>query len=178
MAARTEKDFWIEMSVREVWTQCHFAELAYNNLDPKAKLNTDGVFSSIHSFLSHCAMVSKMLKAEADSLSIGNVLNVSDSSEIHNRRFRNHLEHYDERLQEWIRKKGVNASIATYNIGPKSMFAVRGIVHVSHYDPSTEVFTFVDEDLPLRPIREEIVRIKNIADSWVQKLESARRTAP
>jgi hypothetical protein len=166
------------MSVREVWTQSHFAELAYNNLDLKANTNTDGVFSSIHSFLSHCSMISKMLKAEADSLTIGDVLKVPDSSEIHNRRFRNHLEHYDERLLEWIRKKGVNARIATYNIGPKSMFAVPGIAYVSHYDPTTEIFTFIDEDLHLRPLRHEIVRIKNIADSWVQKLESARKTTP
>jgi hypothetical protein len=60
---RTEKDFWIEMSIREIWTQCHFAEIAFKNINTKAPYGTDPVFSSIHSFLSHCSNVSKMLKA-------------------------------------------------------------------------------------------------------------------
>jgi hypothetical protein len=61
--SKAEKDFWIEMSIREIWTQSHFAEIAFNNINTKAPTGTDPVFSSIHSFLSHCANVSKLLKA-------------------------------------------------------------------------------------------------------------------
>ena len=83
MKKRTEKDFWIEMSIREIWTQAHFAELAYQNIDPKAAGGTDAVFSSIHSFLSHCAIVSKMLSAkdqETPPKSIGDILGITKSS--------------------------------------------------------------------------------------------------
>jgi hypothetical protein len=125
MAQKTEKDFWVEMSVREIQTQCHFAQLAYRNLDPKA--NSDAVFSSIHSFLTHCAMVSKLLRAKADSLTIEDVLKVSTTLKIHDRSFRNHLEHYDERLQKWIKEKGPNAMIANHNIGPKSMLPSKAL---------------------------------------------------
>src|SRR3989344_4518779 len=64
MNKRTEKDFWIEMSIREIHTQAHFAELSFSNIDVKAMKGTDLVFSSIFSFLSHCAIVSKMIKPE------------------------------------------------------------------------------------------------------------------
>jgi len=67
MPTKTEKDLWVEMSIREIWTQAHFAEIAFSHVDPKAASNNDAVFSSIHSFLSHCAMVSKMLSAKYDN---------------------------------------------------------------------------------------------------------------
>lgn len=171
MSKRTEKEFWIEMSIREIWTQCHFAELAYHNVNRKGKLSTDAVFSSIYSFLSHCAMVSKMLAAddgETPSQTIGDVLDISSSSIIHNRVFRNHLEHYDERLKIWIREKGVNVSIGTYNIGPKAMIQGANFVLVSHYDPNSRTFTFVDEDFELGTLYQEVKRIKKIADEWVK----------
>ena len=87
-------DYWVEMSIREVWTQSHFAQIAYSHIDPKASNGTDLVFSSIHSFLSHSAMVSKMLLAKSDdpsSKSIGDILGIPATSLIHNRKFRNHL---------------------------------------------------------------------------------------
>ena len=171
MKKRTERDFWIEMSIREIWTQAHFAELAYRNINPKAERSTDAVFSSIHSFLSHCAMVSKMLSAkdqETPPKSIGDILGISKSSPIHNRKFRNHLEHYNERLKQWIRKKGISSAIGTYNIGPKSMIGIPNMIFVSHYDPSDNTFTFVNEDFDLGLMLKEVRRIKELADDWVK----------
>jgi hypothetical protein len=194
MKKKTEKDFWIEMSIREIWTQCHFAELAYKNIYPKARGGTDGVFSSIHSFLSHCAMVSKMLKAQDETVyknvllktirrylnkldickidksdSIGEFLGISWNSIIHNRKFRNRLEHYDKELKLWIRKKGINSSIGTYNIGPKSMIQIPNIVFISHYDPRNTTFTFIDEDIDLSKLYADVKRIKELADKWGKK---------
>jgi hypothetical protein len=175
---KTEKDFWIEMSIREIWTQCHFAERAFSNIYPKASTNTDIVFSSIHSFLSHAAKVSKLLKATWESARIGEVLGVSEASAIHNRKFRNHLEHYHERLKQWIREKGVNANIGTYNIGPKSMIGAPNMFFVNHYDPASQTFTFVDEDLDLGELLKEIKTIKKAAGTWVNEVESGARKQP
>ncbi|MDP3445205.1 MAG: hypothetical protein Q8T08_20280, partial [Ignavibacteria bacterium] len=101
---------WIEMSIREIWTQCNFAEISYANIDKKSANRIDMTFSSIHSFLSHCTMVSKLLNGkdirhDKELLiikNIGQILNINDNSLIHKRKFRNHLEHYDERLESWI----------------------------------------------------------------------------
>ena len=168
---KTEEDFWAEMSIREIWTQCHFALIAYENIDKKAASPTDQAFSSIHSFLSHAANVSKMLKSigESDN-SIASIIHVDDSSVIHERSFRNHLEHYDERLKNWIRNFAPGASVGTYNIGPKSMFRDRNMILVSHYDPKTKLFTFIDQDFDLSLLHGEIVRIQRIADEWVGSL--------
>lgn len=173
MNIRSKKDFWIEMSVREIWTQAHFAELAYKNINPKAINATDAVFSSIHSFLSHCAMISKMLKSKYDkaqSPSISEVLNIPVSSCIHNRKFRNCLEHYDKELKKWIQNKGADINIGTYNIGPKSAMHIPNMVFVSHYDPDNHTYTFVDEDTNLETLCQEALKIKNAADNWVKAL--------
>jgi len=178
---RTEKDLWVEMAIREISTQAHFAEISYKNIDIKADLSTDLVFSSIHSFLSHSANISKMLKAnDADnpSKTIGGILDISESSKIHNRDFRNHLEHYDERLKTWIGEKGVNINIGTYNIGPKSALDLPNTVLVSHYDPYSNIFTFVDEDLDMGELFGEVQRVKSIADKWVEDTMTQKISPP
>jgi hypothetical protein len=167
-----EKNLWIEMSIREISTQAHFAEISYSHIDPKAEAGTDLVFSSIHSFLSHCAMVSKMLAAKDEddpAMSIGHILGISNTSLIHERQFRNNLEHYDERLKEWIRQHGVNSIIGTYNIGLRKMIQVPNMVFVSHYDPYTKMFTFVNEDFDLGALFNEVSRIKCLTDEWVER---------
>jgi hypothetical protein len=174
------RDKWMEMSIREIWTQCKFAVIAFNNLTAKGRRGTDLTFSSAHSFLSHAANVSKLLKAN-DIASpfaggvVGDELGITESSPIHDRRLRNNLEHYDERLQKWITDQGPRANIGTYNIGPRSAFQISGLVYVTHYDPATKTFTFVNEDFDLTVLDTEIQRIQNTADAWVSRMEAARR---
>lgn len=146
-------DKWIEMAIREVWTQCQFAHVAFSNINPKAAANTDVVFSSIHSFLSHCANVSKLLDAREwpdqvltrsrfrslikrilralgltrgnGGKSMGEILGVPRGLAIHKKRwFRNSLEHYDERLWTWLKGYGPDVSIFDYNVMPKSAIKV------------------------------------------------------
>jgi hypothetical protein len=176
------KNLWISMSMLEISNQARFAELAFKNIDLKAKHGTDAVFSSIHSFLSHCAMISKLLKAadlSAPPRSIGDVLGVERSSLIHDREFRNNLEHYDERLKSWIGRFGTNVTIETLKIGPKSVALAPSVLLVSHYDPSSNTFTFVNEDFDLTALHKEAQRIGLIAASWTKSASTrgAARTS-
>ncbi len=181
MATKTEKDLWIEMSICEIETQIHFAEIAYSHIDPRAESGNDAVFFSIHSFLSHCAMVSKMLVAVDDGVpprSIGDVLGIFGDSLVHQRVFRNHLEHYDERLKTWIRQYSTNSTIGTYNIGRKSSFQIPDMVFISHYDPNNQMFTFVNDDFDLGAMFFEVQRIKGAADNWVKGVKSKKINPP
>lgn len=123
-------------------------------------------------------MVSKLLKSRAEGILIGDVLSIPDSSLIHDRTFRNRLEHYDERLKEWIRENGVNVNIGMYNVGPKQAINVPNLVYISHYDPTNRTFTFVDEDFDLGQMHSETQRIKNAADSCVKEVEAGARKPP
>ena len=165
---------WTRLSISEVSTQCKFALLAWSNLDVKALEDHDTAFSSAHSFLSHAANISKLLRTNdietsGRTGSIGIELLVSDDSIIHDRRLRNNLEHYEERLKGWIRAKGVHANIGLYNLGPKSAIGIPNFVHVTNYDSQKKIFTFVDEDFDLAQIACEIIEIQSIANSWLSK---------
>jgi hypothetical protein len=123
------------------------------------------VFSSIHSFLSHCAMMSKMLRGRFETVSIDDVLDIAQDSIIHERKFRDDLEHYYSRLKNWIREYGLRRVIGTYNIGRRDKF--RGVLLIKHYDPSECIFTFVGEDFDLEAMHGEAIRIKEIADRCI-----------
>ena len=179
------RELWIEMSIREIWTQCHFAEISYKNIDKKSARPTDMAFSSIHSFLSHCTMVSKLLKGsemgkdgEQIGQDIGQILGIDGTSVIHRRKFRNHLEHYDERLKGWIDRYEDGTTIGTYNIGPKSMFDEQNTMFISHHDNETKTFTFLDQDLDLGELYNEIERVKELANSWVKSMEKDEMIPP
>lgn len=162
----------IEMAIREIWTQCRFAELSYTNINLKSHAESEALSSSIHSFLSHCAMVSKFLWSShivrEGGEPIAKILGVADTSPIKSRFFRNTLEHYDRYLKEWVELRGEKVNIMDHCVGPKS--AVRGsnIIRVRNYDPGTTTFTLIDQDLILDVLFQEISNIKNLADQWVR----------
>lgn len=186
------KEKWIEMAVREVSTQCQLAKAAFEVL--LRPPSTDIAFLAIQAFLSHCANVSKMLQAEQEPRpigrlesgwrtvfgwlrrwrlykrrpTIGDLLGIDKSSAVHNegREFRNNLEHYEHRLFKWLSNHGVQVGIGDFNVMPKSAVqAPKGaFIYVRNLDPKTQTFTFVDKDLDLRALVDELVKIKATAD--------------
>lgn len=64
------------------------------------------VWSSIQSILCATANVSKILwpnyRFQARGERLRKILNVKDDNLLANRKFRNHFEHYDERVDEWF----------------------------------------------------------------------------
>jgi len=164
----------VEMGIREIWSQCRYAEIAYQNIQDKSQADVAVTFSSIHSFLSHCALVSKLLWSKALSKNSSNktladILLVDGSSKVAERIFRDKLEHYDQYLKKWIDENGPNIGVLDNNIGPKNFFNVSHAIRVRHYDPTTCIYTLIDEDLNLQDMYLEIIDIKEKADQWVKR---------
>ncbi len=163
-----DEKFWIQMSVLEICAQADFAKMAYNNIGEKPEQGKEkAVFSSIHSFLSHCAMISKLLQAKGSQQTIENILDVPRDSIINKRKFRNHLEHYDAELKAWIRRAGEGASVVNHHVGSRADFPIKNALFVSFYDPFTKICTFVDRDFNLEEMFIESQEIRNKADKWL-----------
>jgi hypothetical protein len=162
------------------------------------RAETDRVFSSIQALLSHTANVSKMLRADQDPSSraralhqrmknwlyrlmgrrlslvrrptIGDLLDVPRAPVVHRdgRRFRNDVEHYDERLLRWLRRTGAQVTILDFNVMPKNAVRLAGNhIFVRNLDPNTLEFTLADRDLPLAPLVVELQRIQEAANNWI-----------
>ena len=72
------------------------------------------VWCSIQSILVAAGNVSKILwpnpRHKVRGESLRHILNVANSNLLSDRRFRNHFEHYDERIEDWLN----NQSSAVY----------------------------------------------------------------
>lgn len=170
----TEDELLREVGIRAISTECTFAETAFRNIDRKAQADNDMLFSSIHSFLSHCANVSKLLRSSylvVNGQTIEQVLAVSEQSEIHDRWFRNSLDHYDERLAEWINEMGSSnkSLILDYNVGPLDALGVDldTAVVVRHYDRDLYRLNLLGRAINLHTLLEESRRIRTAADTWL-----------
>lgn len=103
---------------------------------------------------------------------IGDLLAVAENSVVHRngRKFRNDLEHYDERLFRWLRRTGVQVAIMDFNVMPKRAVHLGGNqIFVRNLDPATHEFTLTDRDLELKPLVNELQRIQGKAKQWIQQ---------
>ncbi len=167
-----KRDLVSKMGILEIVNQAKFTEIAFENILKKSSGNNAATFSSIHSFLTHSAVISRLLWSPALAKNVLNktladILNLQDNLKLKERKFRDVLDHYDEYLKKWIDEKNGNAGILDNNIGPKDKLKVSNAVWIRHYDPTTTVFTLIDKDLDLNEIHQEIKKVKAAAEKWL-----------
>jgi hypothetical protein len=135
-------DFEDLIYFQEVKTQCNCVLFALEQFNKRIeeihqphkfdgpKTPNSEVFRALHSFLTHTANISRLLfpsrkkdrYAQQRGKKLRDALSVDDSSPIADRSLRDHLEHYDERLDQWAQTaQGRTKSIATDNIHLKGM---------------------------------------------------------
>lgn len=161
---------------REVATQILFALKTYENINIKGNGGVLLTFSSIHSFLTHSANISKLLwsgKPWAKNKNIksilgsdlGDVLGVIDFPLLKDKSFRDDLDHYDERLVEWIEEVYPTDPAAPRRVvNDLSVGTIVGTdtLYLRHYDPTSTVYTFGDRKLNLGALHEELVRLQKV----------------
>ena len=152
------------------------------------------VFRNIHSFLTHASNVSRMFwlstptkkKNESDEdykarlLKLDKVAraealkreySLKENSVLKNRNLRDHLEHYEERLDHW-RKNSKNRNIAPENIG--SLSSIRpspdALDNMRQFDPNRNIYMFHGEEYDLQSIATAISEILSLGQNLEEKL--------
>ena len=96
----------IDVYIGEIEAQIEFSKLSYKNFEESyAKNNTQETFMHIHHFLIHISNIDKTLDVRKNQLResiLGKNLTNADLKPF--RRIRNHLEHFDERLDKWVKE--------------------------------------------------------------------------
>src|SRR5690348_1175775 len=107
----------------EIEWQCQFAERAAEQLQAGAqRSDTIGTWAAVQAILTAAGNVSKILwpprrESAARGEMLRALLGVGDNNALSDRTFRNHFEHYDERIEDWLTSR----SSSTYTdqiIGP------------------------------------------------------------
>jgi len=96
-------------------------------------------------------------------------LSLSDNSPIRSRKFRNHFEHFDERLEQWA-TSSKRHNFVDQNVGPPSMIiGVDPEDFLRNFDTENFAVTFKGEVYELRPV------INAIRDIWLKAVVEAKK---
>jgi hypothetical protein len=123
------------------------------------------VWSSIQSILIAAANVSKILwPSRKSSVARGEMLRallkVDDQNLLSDRNFRNHFEHYDERIEDWF-EKNRSAVYTDLSISPfKSIWGNDPSSHHRAYNPLTQTLTFRGEAVDLAALMNALDEIR------------------
>lgn len=176
--------FELRIYLGEGKTQCSFALAAAQainrNLDIIHQFPEHGdrgqvnfaqreLFRSVHSLLTHASNVSKLFwpakkkgaegRARADrGEKLREAIPIIDELEcIKNRAVRDHLEHFDERIDSW-RSEG-SGYYGQDNIGPIGMMGIEVKNIMRHYDDTTNCFVFRGESFDVQGMVLEVDRL-------------------
>ena len=151
----------------EIVLQSKIAELAAKRLSA-SKDNSDQieVWSSIQSILVAAGNVSKILWPQKEKCAgrgkrLRELLKVSEDNILSDRKFRNHFEHYDERIEDWFKKQS-SAVYSDLAVDPfKSIWGNVPTNQHRAYDPLTQTLTFRGESFDLAVVLKELKEIRN-----------------
>ena len=118
---------------------------------------TSRLWYSLQNFLVAIANVSKLLwNGEARGDKLRKLYDVEESSPVKDRRFRNHFEHFDERIDRWA-ASSARTGFVDSNIGPKGSIAGPDKTdYFRNLDPTKCILTYASEDYELTPVHEAI----------------------
>ncbi len=144
----------------EVERQCRFAMLAYQDLQQAIQTHDmDRIWYSVQAFLIAAGNASKLLWPSHTEIpdrgsELRASLGVHDASPLEPRAFRNHFEHFDERLEQWA-TSSQRHNFVDSNVGPLS--AIGGIDPTDclrNLDPTSFALTYRGDTYALKPVAE------------------------
>lgn len=151
------------------------------------------VFRQTHSFLTHASNVSRLFwppklnrkRGESNEdykqrvqftrergTKLRALFAITEQSPLKSRDLRDHLEHYDERLDHWS-NTSQHRNICSDTIGPPN--AIVGLAPTDMmrwFDPTTNSFLFRGESYALQPLATEISILPEKADALEQALQN------
>ena len=154
---------------REVERQCRFALLAHDDLERAlTAADMDRIWYAAQNILVAVGNVSKLLwppspKIPDRAQELRDSLGVSSPSVLEPREFRNHFEHFDERLESWA-MSSAHRNLIDSNVSPGPLIA--GLAsgdYLRNSDTAQHAVTFRGDIYILRPILAAVSGLHEIA---------------
>jgi hypothetical protein len=173
----------------EVAKQCRWGILAIEDLEEalrginSGKLSTaygmSRIWMSVQTFLVAVGNISKLLWPPQPRIAdrgpdLRASLGIKESSCLKTRSFRNHFEHFDERLEEFFLSLGSEQfCYIDSNVSPGGISSLAGNVEDSkvlrHLDSKSWRLQFRGESYELKPLYEEMVELSQKAEAVVRE---------
>lgn len=186
---RRDMDRFIErIYLHELITQCENAVAAVQRMNALLATQQNAAaefFREAADFLQHTSAASRLLwphgssdrvrreRAENRGAHLRTSLGVDGEHVLRSRRLRDHLEHYDERIDDWA-ETSPNKNIVDNMIGPRSAIggdAIRDTDIMRLYDPSTKKFVFRGESFDVQELVSGVIDIRDRAVRRLGEIE-------
>jgi hypothetical protein len=169
--------------LRELLIQSEYARISVERMNEiLTERNPRLFFREAQVFLSHAAAISRILwpprakdaRARDRGEYLRTVLSVPDNHPLRTRTLRDHLEHFDERLDQWCQET-THGGIIDLCIGPASSFVKGAVVgrgdFLRVYEPDRKVFTFRGAEFNIQEIAMGVDSIYSATVERMQRLE-------
>ncbi len=145
------------------------AVAAFDRYDAATKDNSDeaAIVANVHEALTHAAAVSRFFWPPrtkgsippARAAKLRQAFNVDESSPLHERDLRNTLEHFDERLDEFLLQDVAGCVFPGPMVGSADL-ADEELGHIFRLvDPTAETFVLLGKKYPFGPLRNAVSRL-------------------
>jgi hypothetical protein len=136
--------------------------------------DVDRLWYSVQSLLIAAGNISKLLWPSQFAAQRGEELRTSlgvhDSSPLRPRVFRNHFEHFDERLEQWATSSD-RRNFADSNVGPTGMISgLDPADYLRNFDTSKHAVTFRGDSYLLKPVVDALRELHERAPVECRKL--------
>ncbi|MEE9905825.1 MAG: hypothetical protein K4305_10465 [Chlorobium sp.] len=152
-----------QVLISEIVIQSKFAEMAADRLAKSSE--SVEIWGSIQSLLVALANVSKILwptrkKYMARGKQLRELLGIDDDNILADRTFRNHFEHYDERIEDWFDSNN-SAVYMDFRIDPfePTRLSLPQFFHRS-YNPINGTLSFRNESIDLVAVLAALAEIR------------------
>jgi len=144
--------------ISEIVLQVKIGQKAYERL--KFYEDTIDVWASIQSILISSANISRILWPNKEynerGVRLRKMLNISDDNTLRDRTFRNHFEHYDERIAKWF-EEGANGVFIDLAMNPDLSFSSKNTKR--GYNTIDETVVFCGQKFDLNKLNEAMSEI-------------------
>ncbi len=163
----------------EVENQCEFALMAFEDLQANlAAGSPKRIWYSVQGLLIAAGNLSKLLYATGGRKrrceELRKILGLAPTSPIAPRNFRNHFEHFDERLESWARSSKRKNIVDRCITRPGAIPWIDPDDYLRNLDRTTLTVTFRGDRFPLVPVVEEVRRIQSAVSAaeraaWIRR---------
>ena len=155
----------LEIYIGELLAQIKFAKRCFNDFESSLEKNDiESVFFHLHHFTVHVANIDKLLNPKANSNRenlYANHINLDNIDLKSFRKLRNHLEHFDERLDSWIETYDGHAFFDNNIVTDAKGFPNKAFLRAL----DGYVYKFYGEDYPLKPLVNALESLESLLKS-------------
>jgi hypothetical protein len=160
--------------VEEVRQQAHFAQFAFQNVrDNLVASDSERVFFYVHALIAHVANISRLLwPARPESKERGDQLRaelkVDESSPLRLAGFRQQVDQFDERLEDWASALE-HRNYMDMNIMPLGTISnYKQDTFQRNLAPERFQFWFRGDACDLRALAEELRKLDSAVEAWLR----------